>query len=370
MFRNMVTEMGGRGGSSIMRDVKRLSKLPTFYPDATRGVVRALDNQDIESTGTPGVLVNTYHLWRMIPKEKMRAMGGVRALMSYTGSVISDSGGFQVMSIVKKSGGKVTDEGVRFKPDNSPTLLLTPEESIQYQLAMGTDLVVVLDDFTPPTATEKEARETVERTIVWAKRSKEAYEKGLRKLKISQEERPWLVAVVQGGKYSELRKECTKRLVEMEFDGYGYGGWPLTPEGEFDEATARLIAEGVPKGVLLYGLGIGKPEDVVKCVRLGWQVFDCVLPTRDARHGRLYCMKAGWEEKLHERFYEYYVPTKSEHREEMGPVDEECDCHTCRNYSRAYLYHLFKIGDATAWRLATIHNLRFYARLMERLRNQ
>lgn len=313
--------------------------------------------------------MNTYHLWRMIPEKVMYEMGGVRGLMNYSGSVISDSGGFQVMSIVKKGGGKVVEEGVKFKPKNSPTLLLTPEESINYQMAMGTDLMVVLDDFTPPEASEREARETVERTIRWAKRSKAAYEKRIKELGIAEVERPILVGVVQGGRYPELRAECARELVKIGFDGYGYGGWPLNEQGEFDYDSARIIKENVPEGSILYGLGIGKPEQIVELVKQGWGVFDCVLPTRDARHNRLYVFESDWQEKMGrgEMFYHYYNPKKSENVGEMGAVDPECECQLCKNYSRAYLYHLHKIGDSLAWRLATIHNLRFFAELMREL---
>lgn len=339
-----------------------------FFPDATRAVVRSVDSQDVAGTGTPGVLVNTYHLWRMIPQEKMRTMGGVARLMNWEGGMISDSGGFQVMSIVKKSGGKIVDEGVWFKPENSAKLLLTPEDSINYQIALGTDLMVVLDDFTPPDVTEKEAKETVERTIAWAKRSKDAFVAECTRLAIPEDKRPYLIGVVQGGFYPELRRYCAKELVKIGFDGFGWGGWPVKSDGSFDEESGKIIAEEAPEGYLLYGLGIGKPEDIVRCVALGFNVFDCVIPTRDARHGRLCVWDYIEGESRLAPTYHYFTPTKAENAEDLSPIDPNCDCHTCKNYSRAYLFHLFKIGDTLAYRLATIHNLRFYARLMEKLR--
>jgi len=349
--------------------MRKLPPYPIFFPDATRGMVRGLDNQDTEKTGTPGVLVNTYHLWRMIPEEQMKTMGGVKKLMNYQGAVISDSGGFQVMSIVKKGGGKVRDEGVWFKPENSPRILLTPEISIRYQMAMQTDLMVVLDDFTTPTANMWEARETVGRTIEWAKRSKDEYERIVKEEKISEADRPHLIGVVQGGYDQKLRKECAERLIEIGFDGLGYGGWPLTPDGEFDYESARTIADAAPEGYLLYGLGIGKPEDIVGCSRLGYNVYDCVLPTRDARHGRLYKWTEGVNNLEGKEFYEYYVPAKAKHKNDMSSVDKNCSCQLCSNYSRAYLHHLFKVGDSLAGRLATIHNMTFYGELMERLKS-
>lgn len=337
--------------------------LPVFFPDATRAVVKSVDSQDVSNTGTPGVLVNTYHLWRMIPIEKMHAIGGVAQLMNWDGGLISDSGGFQVMSLVKKYGGKVTDDGVKFKPENSPSLLLTPEESIKYQLALGTDLMVVLDDFTPANATEEATRETVERTLLWARRSKKTFVEECDRLGITEDKRPYLIGVVQGGFYPELRRYCAKELVKIGFDGLGWGGWPVKPDGSFDEESGKIIAEEAPEGYLLYGLGVGKPDDIIKSVKLGFNVFDCVIPTRDARHGRLFV----WDSGLN---YHYYSPTKAENADDLAPVDANCDCHTCKNYSRAYLSHLFKLGDTAALRLATIHNLRFYAQLMEKLRTE
>ena len=324
--------------------------------------MKSVDSQDIKNTGTQGILVNTYHLWRMIPTEKMRAMGGVASFMNWQGGTISDSGGFQVMSLVKKLGGKVMDEGVRFKSENSPSLLLTPEESIKYQLSLGTDLMVVLDDFTTPDATEKEARETVERTLLWAKRSKAAFVAECERLGIPKDKKPYLVGVVQGGFYPELRRYCAQELVKIGFDGLGWGGWPIKPDGSFDELTGKIIAEEAPEGYLLYGLGVGKPDDIVKCVMLGYNVFDCVIPTRDARHGRLFVWSGEGSA------YSYFTPSRAENMSDLSPIDPNCNCHTCKNYSRAYLSHLFKIGDTIAYRLATIHNLRFYAQLMEKLR--
>ncbi len=309
---------------------------------------------DVATTGTPGVLVNTYHLWRMIPAEQMTALRGVATFMHWDGATISDSGGFQVMSLVKKMGGKVTDDGVYFKPENSPTLLLTPEESIQYQLALGTDLCVVLDDFTPPEATYEQAEETVTRTILWATRSKLAFDEVCQKLQIPKEKRPYLIAPVQGGFYPDLRRRCARELARIGFDGFGWGGWPVKPDGTFDEESGKIMAEEAPAGYLLYGLGIGKPSDIVAAYRLGWTIFDCVIPTRDARHNRLYFWTG---EGLK------YTTKNAAHAPETS-----CDCYTCTHYDWAYVNHLFTIGDTLSYRLASIHNLRFYAQLMEKLR--
>lgn len=347
--------------------------LPLFFPDATRGFVRELSWTDVKGVGLPGVLVNTFHLLREQGFEKTIAAGGVRPMIGWDGAIISDSGGFQVMSIAKKSfgktqdpGGRITDEGVVFVMDDQEHLL-TPEESIRYQLTMKTDLCVVLDDFTPPDATYEEAEETVKRTTLWARRCKDEFEKIIGE---TGQARPYLVGVVQGGSYPELRKRSMHELMEIGFPAYGYGGWPMK-NGVFDEESARLMAETLPKEALLYGLGIGKPDDIVKCVALGWQIFDCVLPTRDARHGRLYVYTSASMDKIDVHsptFYEYYNPTHASHKEENIPVSSACDCELCTTITRAGLYKMWKAKDKAVLRLATIHNLRFYAILMEKLR--
>ncbi len=341
-------------------------KLPIFFPDATRAVVKTLDLTDVEKTKTPGVLVNTFHLWINPGETIVTNFNGVREFMNWDKAVISDSGGFQVMSLIKNSGGKVTDKGIKFQPKDKPRMLLTPEDSIRIQFSLKTDLMVVLDDFTPPNATRKQAEETVKRTLKWAERCKKEYEKQSKKTGL----KPYLIGVAQGGKYQDLREYCTKELVKIGFDGIGYGGWPINEKGEFDYESAQTIAESVPEDYLLYGLGIGMPEDIVGMHKLGYSIFDCVIPTRDARHGRLFVYTATSFEQIDvnkNNFYKFLYLPKKKYEKENEPISKICDCHTCKNYSLGYLNHLFKIGDMTAMRLATIHNLRFYSLLMEKL---
>src|SRR3989304_5930509 len=290
--------------------------LPVFFPDATRAVVRTLDSNDIIATKTPGILVNTYHLYADLDPEILSKFSGIREFMGWQGALISDSGGFQVMSLAKQYNGKITDEGVWFNLTKKKKVKLTPETSIAFQMELKPDMAVVLDDFTPPSANQKVAKDTVERTILWAKRSKAEFERQCRRLNLTGKKRPYLLAVVEGGKWKKLRAECAKRLVEIGFDGYGYGGWPITDNGDFDYDSAKTIAKHVPKGAFLYGLGVGKPQEIVKLVDMGYTIFDCVLPTRDARHGRLYVFTAASinQIKVHKKdFYEYYVPGKGKH---------------------------------------------------------
>jgi queuine tRNA-ribosyltransferase len=347
--------------------------LPIFFPDATRAVVKTVDSNDIVNTKTPGILVNTYHLYRELGSRVIKKFGGVGGFMGWESAIISDSGGFQVMSLAKTAvaRGKITDHGVTFKPVGSKKITLTPADSIKFQFAMETDLMVVLDDFTPPGAGRNTARDTVERTILWAKKCKEEYLKLCRIKKFNESNRPYLIGVVQGGEDLELRKECTQRLVEIGFDGLGYGGWPMGSDGLFNYDVAKVIAENSPDDYLLYGLGIGKPHEIVALVDMGYSIFDCVLPTRDARHKRLYVYNADSIEQIDVRkpdFYSYYTPDKEKHYYSDEPISSACDCLLCKKYSRAYLAHLFRIKDTTSMRLSTIHNLRFYSTLMEKLR--
>lgn len=343
--------------------------LPVFFPDATRAVLKTLDSSDIESTKTPGILVNTFHLNNFPGGSVIKEHKGIRNFMSWNGACISDSGGFQVMSLAKTHDGTknpVSDKGVKFKiPGTNKKILFTPKISIDVQLLLKTDMVVILDDFTDLNASESVQRETVERTILWAKECKNIF------LKHKQEKMPYLLGVVQGGHNLTLRKECTERLVEIGFDGLGYGGWPMTDNNEFNFDIPKVIGENTPDNYLLYGLGVGKPHEIVKMVQMGWNVFDCVLPTRDARHKRLYVYKSDTIDNIdisQNKFYDYFVPDKETYYHDKNPVSTACDCLLCTRYDRSYLRHLFQIGEMTAGRLATIHNLRFYSILMEKLK--
>ena len=349
--------------------------LPIFFPDATRAVIKSLDSSDIIKTKTPGILVNSLHLLNQPGKQVIKKCGGIGSFMDWPQATISDSGGFQVMSMAKSSGVKnpVSDLGVKFKLAHHKTTLFTPKMCIELQMALKTDLLVVLDDFTPPKANQEQAKQTVDRTILWAKQCKQIFNQICQKNDIPKNKRPYLIAVVQGGYFPKLRKECTKKLVEIGFDGLGYGGWPLNPDNSFDYQTAQIIKKYTPKNYLLYGLGIGKPDEIVNLVKTGWHIFDCVLPTRDARHKRLYVYNAPSIDTIdlnQEKFYSFYSPNKEKYYRDTRPVSTACDCLLCQKYTRSYLYHLFKIGDMTAGRLATIHNLRFYSILMEKLRIQ
>ncbi len=344
----------------------KLPPLPVFFPDATRGLIRSLDTTDIENTKINGILVNTYHLFKDLGIEYIKERGGIKKFMNWKGFVISDSGGFQVGSLIKMnpSSGFVNDKGATFKPVGEKVVKLTPEKSVEFQLELGSDMVVVLDDFTDPKATYEEAKVSVERTIKWAKRSKAEFLRIAKDKQLTAKDCPLLLGVVQGGYYQDLRKYCVEELVKIGFDGLGYGGWPMTIDNKFDLESAKTIADNTPKDYLLYGLGVGMPQDIVALSELRYNIFDCVLPTRDARHGRAYVFTGvGTEHK-------FVDLTKGRMMGDDSKLSDNCDCLACTRYTKSYLAHLFKTGDSTAGRLLTIHNLRFYSILMDKLRSK
>lgn len=347
--------------------------LPVFFPDATRGFVKSIDVNDIELTKTNGLLVNTLHLYRELGAKRIGKFGGIKKFMDWSGAMISDSGGFQVGSLIKADPkhGHVTDLGATFHSKNGKSITLTPELSIEFQMGLGVDMVVALDDFDAPNASYDEIKKSVERTIAWAARSKAEFIKICKKNNLTEETRPYILGVVQGGRYKELREYCAKELIKIGFDGFGYGG-----DGKGDKSLnydmAKVIADCAPDEYFLYGLGVGKPEDVVILSGLGYNIFDCVLPTRDARHGRLYIYNFDSIKDIDlskKDFYSYLNPDKQIYLDDDSKISKACDCLACTKYSKGYLAHLFKMHDFTAGRLATIHNLRFYSILMEKLRS-
>lgn len=401
-------------------------------------MVRALDNQDLQQAGIEGVVINTFHLLQEPGIEKLKDLGGIGNLMNWQRLTASDSGGFQMLTYLHKQGvtDAVTDQGVRFTlstPQGKQFIDLTPERSIQIQFAIGSDIKVCLDDYSPPEADEVMAMRTVKRTIEWAKRCKEEFEKQLEQKKttdhlpltndkntrtqehkniktlkqkntqqfnkltiyppkfqaISPETlagepsnfsqvstldsqlsfRPRLIAVVQGDRHWKIREHCAKELVKIGFDGYGLGGW-LHPAGKLDTEIIQAQAEWTPDDSLRFALGVGYPRDIVILTRMGYHLFDCVLPTRDARHGRLYILSKApedidWDQESEPK---YLYINQGKYALQTQPLDSQCLCHTCQYYSRAYLHHLFRIQDPLGWRLASIHNLTTYTRVITFLR--
>lgn len=362
-------------------------RLPLFLPDATLGVARNLDSLDLAKIGLQGVMVNTYHLIQKPGEKILQEIGGIKKMMNWSGFVSSDSGGFQLFSLIHKNPnmGKITDEGIVLYngPKKQSKTLFTPEDSIRMQFAIGSDVIICLDDFTPPKAKEKRIRESVERTITWAKRAKVEFEKQLVKYDFNDNNRPLLLSPIQGHDNKKWRTYCASELKKIGFDIYGLGGWPFTKDDKFDYSFCQLNADLTSKNSLRFALGVGTPENIVRLFFMGYQFFDCVMPTRDARHQRLYTFKVdpkslnreileklNKEDRLSEIFDYCYI-SKGQFSSNTKAVSEFCDCPICQKnnnipqVSKAYLHHLFKIGDGSAFRLASLHNLRVYTQLME-----
>ena len=379
---------------------------PFFMPDATRAAVRGVTSDELEMSGTAALVVNTYHLMLQPGVDIIRkaggparnathsvAGGGIHAFMRWNRPILSDSGGYQIYSLIHKNPqmGRITEEGAEFRSVLDGTKhLLTPERAIQVQFDLGVDMMVVLDDPRPNSAPPAEIAEAMERTVRWAKRCKAEYEKQIVSRGLTEKMRPLLFSVVQGGMFRELRKRCAEGLIEIGFDGYGFGGRHIDEEGNFLEDIIGYTASLIPEGSMRFALGVGTPEDIVRCHVLGWDMFDCVIPTREGRHGRLFIWNEQSEfpisnfqfpnksqvsisndqkESLEKSFYKTINISNEQFKEDFTSVDPTCDCELCTKYTRAYLKHLFKVGEPLAGRLASLHNLCFYAKLMEKLRN-
>lgn len=350
-------------------------QLPVFLPDATLGVVRGLSSEQVTAAGIEGVVINTYHLMASPGVDVLERAGGVKPFMNWEGLTASDSGGFQLFSLIHKNPklGKITDEGVVLYTGEKQQrkTLFTPENSIQVQFAIRSDIMICLDDFSPVNGSKKRLQESVVRTTAWAARCKEEFEKQCAALGLSDANRPLLLAVVQGHRDAALRQQSARELIEIGFDGYGFGGWPFDENGDFDYEIAHIIADATPSDKLRFALGVGSPENIVRLRRMGYDIFDCVLPTRDARHQRLYTFTENPETldfSKTKKWFEYLYIDRGRHAQDFSPLDPFCDCAACAHHTRAYLHHLFKVKDMLAFQLASIHNLRFYARLMELLR--
>lgn len=344
---------------------------PVYLPDATFGVVRGVDARDLQDCRVRAVVMNTYHLMQKPGATTVQALGGLHQMSAFPLPIITDSGGFQAYSLIRQSArfGKMTDNGISFRPEGSQRKFdLTPEKCVQLQFRYGSDILIALDDCTHSDDSLTEQKISVERTIRWAKRCKAEYNRLL-----SQHPRPvkpLLFGVVQGGSHPELRRQCADALLEIGFDGFGFGGWPLDTKGNLLTEMIALVRALIPAQYPLHALGIGHPVNVARCSALGYQIFDSAMPTRDARHGRLYTFqgqptrqdlfqKDGWLK---------YVYIQDElHTKADQPIESGCDCPTCQHYSRGYLHHLQDLDDHLYYRLATMHNLRFMTRLTEKL---
>lgn len=343
--------------------------LPIFMPDATLGVVRSVDATDLATCEIQAVVMNTFHLMQRPGSSTINALGGLHQMSGWQRPIITDSGGFQAYSLIQQNAkfGSMNDDGITFKPERAERKFhLTPEKTIQLQLSYGADVVICLDECMHVDAPYELQVISVKRTIDWARRCKKEFLRLIEQKRLTEEERPLLFAVIQGGGSHELRKQCAQELLEIGFDGFGFGGWPLDTQGHLLSDILAYTRELVPIHLPMHALGVGHPLNIVECTKLGYGMFDSAMPTRDARHCRLYAFTH--ETALEDRWLTYIYANDDKYIKSDAPVSRFCDCLCCKNYSLGYLHHLFKINDTLFFRLATLHNLRFMTQLTQRLR--
>jgi len=318
---------------------------PAFMPVGTYGSVKAMSPEEVKALGAQIVLGNTFHLWLRPGLEVIAAHGGLHRFMGWDGPILTDSGGFQVFSLGQLR--KIGEEGVKFaSPVNGDRLFLTPEESMRIQRVLNSDIVMIFDECTPYPATHAEAAKSMRLSLRWAERSKRAHEGNPNAL----------FGIVQGGMHEDLRDESLAGLLQIGFDGYAIGGLSVgEPKADMQRILAHTAPQLLPERPR-YLMGVGTPEDLVNAVSQGIDMFDCVLPTRNARNGWLFTRRGTVKIR------------NAVHAADTEPLDETCPCYTCRNFTRAYLHHLQRVNEILGARLNTLHNLTYYQQLMAELR--
>jgi queuine tRNA-ribosyltransferase len=344
-------------------------RFPVYLPDATYGIVRAADAADLEACGVQGIVMNTFHLMQRPGSSTIQSLGGLHKMSGWQRPIITDSGGFQAYSLIRQNPkfGSLGERGISFQPENGTRkFLLTPEKTIQLQYAYGADVIISLDDCTHVDASYEQQQQSVERTIAWAKRGKKEFDRLNQQKRLPPGQTPLIFGVIQGGGYLDLRQRCADALLEIGFDGFGFGGWPLDNQGHLLTDMIAATRAMVPAQLPMHALGVGHPANVLACWQVGYEIFDSAMPTRDARHGRLYRFteQAG----LTGEWWEYLYITDERHIKADRPISEWCPCPVCQRYSLGYLHHLYKLGEVSYQRLATMHNLAFMAQLTDRIR--
>jgi len=340
-----VTANDGAARCGVLETAHGTIDTPVFMPVGTYGAVKGMAPDELRGLGAQIVLGNTFHLWLRPGVEVIAAHGGLHRFMGWDGPILTDSGGFQVFSLGELR--KISEEGVKFQsPVNGDACFLTPEESMRIQRVLNSDIVMAFDECTPYPATLEQARDSMQLSMRWAQRSKAAHADNPNAL----------FGIVQGGMHETLREESLAALTEIGFDGYAIGGLSV---GEPKPDMLRILrhtASRLPADRPRYLMGVGTPADIIAAVSAGIDMFDCVLPTRNARNGWLYTRNGVI--KLRNARY----------RDDLAPLDADCACYTCRNFSRAYLHHLQRVNEMLGARLNTLHNLHYYQELMRDLR--
>ena len=320
---------------------------PMFMPVGTRGTVKSLNPEELKDCHSGIILANTYHLWLRPGEDIVETCGGLHKFMNWDGPILTDSGGYQVFSLARNKK-DITEEGVNFRSHiDGKRLLLTPEKSIEIQNKLDSDIAMSFDECPPASASHEYLENSIKRTLRWAERGK----------KVHNNPNQALFGIVQGGPYEDLRKYSAIETVKMNFDGYSIGG--VANDGESKEDMYKAVKYStpyLPEDKLRYLMGVGEPEDILEGVEYGVDIFDCVLPTRIARHGQAFTRNG----KINLNNAKFKV--------DLSPVEESCDCYCCKNYTRAYVRHLISVGETLGGRLLSIHNIRFLIRLTEEIR--
>jgi queuine tRNA-ribosyltransferase len=383
-----IHKKNGKRRSGLLQTRNGVIHTPFFMPIATKGAVKNMQPEDLRNIGAEIVLGNTYHLWLRPGDGLISRAGDLHRFMNWDGPILTDSGGFQVFSLGARaekkfgsSGVKLSEKGVEFiDPIDGKRHFMSPEKSIDIQLNLGSDMIMVLDECPPYPCSHEDAKKSLELTTRWAARCFSYFHK---KIKENGDKyingRPLIFCIVQGSVYEDLRKESARQLMELDFvslggpaggwDGYAVGGVavgePRKHLYEILDWVLPLLPEDKPR----YLMGLGKPEEIVAAVNAGVDMFDCVIPTREGRHGRLFRWRNNFEENpsAHEEFYEAINIGNEEFKEDFSPIDANCDCPTCQKYTKAYLRHLLKTNEPLFLHLASAHNLYFYLKLMQKL---
>jgi queuine tRNA-ribosyltransferase len=340
-----VIKKEGNARYGILRGTHGETETPCFMPVGTLGAVKGVTWDRIKEMGYSLVLSNIYHLYLRPGLEILQEAGGIHAFTGWEGLILTDSGGFQVFSLSKLM--KITEDGIFFKSHvDGSEHFFSPEFVVEFEEKIGVDIGMVLDECTPYPATYEYAKHSMERTVRWA----------LRSIRARTTDKTAIFAIVQGGVYEDLRLRCVEMLSELPFDGFAIGGLSVGEPKEEMYRITRLVAPQLPEDKPRYLMGVGKPEDILEAVEAGVDMFDCVIPTRNARNGTLFTSRGKINIK------------SARFKKDFSPPDPECDCYTCRNFSRAYLRHLYVSGEINAAILNTIHNLHFYGKLMKDVR--
>jgi queuine tRNA-ribosyltransferase len=359
MFKIIKQSKISRARTGELKTLHGKISTPFFMPIATKGAVKNLTSEELKEIGAEIILSNTYHLLARPGLETIEKIGGIHKLIGWNKPILTDSGGYQIFSLSKLI--KLDNRGVEFcLPDAGVKIFLSPEKALEFQKAIGSDICMVLDQCLHYSKEKKQAEQAMKRTSFWAKRSK-AITNNWKKNK------PLIFGIIQGGFFKDLRKKSIEELLKMDFDGYAIGGiFVGEPEKEsFD--ILKFVLPLLPGNKPRYLMGAGYPEQIVNAVKLGLDMFDCVIPTRHARHGEIFAFKS--KNIIGKNFYELIHIAKNQFKNDLNPIDKKCSCYTCKNFSRSQLHHLFKAEESLYQRLATIHNLKFYTELMEKIRN-